>query len=142
MERDALVVDITISHHETRKATKGLLRLCATHLESLWEELGRELRPGQLAQISALLKENSVDWGPIIGGLVGGDMNHIPFRDLQSPDNTAHKTAEIDLLDVWEDLTPPVVDPKLGKHRKDLTFGRAKGSTWGYHVFRKAGDRK
>lgn len=52
------------------------LRFCTTHLESLAEEPGFELRPKQLAVISALLKEQTQDV-EIVGGLVGGDMNAI-----------------------------------------------------------------
>jgi hypothetical protein len=56
MERDALVVDIPISLTGESEPLKKILRLCTTHLESLWESEGEELRPRQLVQISTLLK--------------------------------------------------------------------------------------
>ncbi len=128
MGRDALVVDVPISPiGGDSEHSKRILRLCTTHLESLWEDEGHELRPRQLAQISALLKAPSKHGVEIVGGLVGGDMNHMSPLDL-----TCHKTSVIDLRDVWED-TPPLPSPRLKPFQKDLTYGRAKGNTWGYH---------
>jgi tyrosyl-DNA phosphodiesterase 2 len=122
MERDILAIDIPISYpaSESGPPTK-VLRLCTTHLESLWETEGSELRPGQLALVSALLKSTEV-----VGGLVGGDMNHISALD-----STSHKADEVDLCDVWEDIPPPVI-PALKPFQRDLTLGRARGNTWGY----------
>lgn len=127
MWRDALILDIPISPVEGEpERSKRILRLCTTHLESLWEPEGHELRPRQLAQISALLKAPSKHGVQIAGGLVGGDMNPISPLDM-----TCHKTSDIDLRDVWED-TPSLLGPCLKPFQKDLTYGRAKGNTWGY----------
>jgi tyrosyl-DNA phosphodiesterase 2 len=126
MERDALVVDIPISPLRESNHFKKCLRLCTTHLESLPEFEGKELRPRQLAQVSALLKAPSTHCVQIIGGLVGGDMNPISPLDAAS-----HKSDDVDLCDVWEDTTPPPI-PARKLFRKDLTYGRARGNTWGY----------
>jgi hypothetical protein len=46
MERDALVVDIPVSSSKCDTANpKKIIRLCTTHLESLPEPEGKELRP-------------------------------------------------------------------------------------------------
>ena len=136
MGRDALVVDLPISSPglENGKSRK-LLRLCTTHLESLWESEGYETRPRQLMLISALLKAQRKTRACLVGGIVGGDMN--PLSPL---DQGCHQTAAIDLRDVWEDV-PLLPGPKLQPFKKDLTFGRAKGNTWGYQS-RKARARK
>ena len=127
MGRDALLVDIPMSPIRGDSGhPKRILRLCTTHLESLWESEGHEFRPRQLAQISAVLKAPSRHGVEIAGGLVGGDMNHISPLDF-----TCHQTSDIDLRDVWED-TPYLPDPRLKPFQKDLTYGRAKGNTWGY----------
>lgn len=90
MGRDALVVDVPISPvGEESEHSKRILRLCTTHLESLPEPEGHELRPSQLAQISALLKAPSKRRVQIIGGLVGGDINPIAPLDF-----TCHKTSD------------------------------------------------
>ena len=139
MERDALFIDIPVSTctgnsaaEEARNSIgqsrlgKRYLRLCTTHLESLWEAEGKEFRPRQLAQISALLKAPPTKYVQITGDLVGGDMNHISLLDF-----SCHKMADIDLFDVWEDISPPPI-PELKPFQKDLSYGRAKGNTWGY----------
>ena len=127
MGRDALLVDIPISPIRGDTGhSKRILRLCTTHLESLWESEGHEFRPRQLAQISALLKALSRHGVEIAGGLVGGDMNPISPLDF-----TCHQTSDIDLRDVWEDI-PYLPDPRLKPFQKDLNYGRAKGNTWGY----------
>lgn len=127
MGRDALIVDIPISDIRGDSGlSKRILRLCTTHLESLWEPEGHEFRPRQLAQISALLKAPSRHGVEIAGGLLGGDMNHISPLDF-----TCHQTSDIDLRDVWEDV-PYLPGPRLKPFQKDFTYGRAKGNTWGY----------
>jgi tyrosyl-DNA phosphodiesterase 2 len=124
MERDALFVDIPLSPLNGEEGTrKNILRLCTTHLESLL--VGETLRPRQLAQISALLK-SPTPTARIVGGVVGGDMNSILPSDQE-----IHKAPEIDLRDVWEDIPPPPIPPRT-PGKKDLTFGRARGATWGY----------
>ncbi|KAM0185928.1 hypothetical protein ACHAPI_011966 [Fusarium lateritium] len=124
MERDALVVDIPVSGDNGSEAPKRSLRLCTTHLESLYT--GKELRFQQLAQVSALLKGDSSQGQIIHGGLVGGDMN--PADRFE---HNIHRAPEVDLTDVWEDEpapTPPVLKP----FQKDITYGKARGNTWGY----------
>lgn len=54
MGRDALVVDIPLLGPGQPSTPGEAIRLCATHLESLWE--GKAYRLDQMAQISALLK--------------------------------------------------------------------------------------
>jgi hypothetical protein len=73
---------------------KKIIRLYTTHLESLPEPEGKELRLLQLAQISTLLKESSTPL-EIVGGLVGGDMNTISKLNC-----SCHKAAHIDLRDI------------------------------------------
>ena len=127
MGRDVLLADVPISPiGGDSEHSKRILRLCTAHLESLWEREGHEFRPRQLAQISALLKAPSRHGVQIAGGLVGGDMNPISPLDF-----TCHKTSDVDLRDVWED-TPFLPSPRLKPFQKDLTYGRAKGNTWGY----------
>lgn len=78
MGRDALVIDVPVANPEGRTKMRECLRLCTTHLESLWS--GKGYRASQLALISALLKGTLAMESRIIGGLVGGDMNVILLR--------------------------------------------------------------
>ena len=127
MDRDALVVDIPVlPPGKEPKHTSNFLRLCTTHLESLPEAEGKERRPLQLAQISALLKAPPTARAQIIAGLVGGDMNPISPIDAAS-----HEGEDVKLRDVWEDIPAPPI-PLLKPFQKDLTYGRARGNTWGY----------
>ncbi|KAL6702729.1 hypothetical protein ACN47E_001011 [Coniothyrium glycines] len=123
MGRDALFVDIPISDGGRSKSNKSI-RLCTTHLESLY---GSEThRSSQLATISRLIKETRVKDHDIIAGFVGGDMNAItPFE------HNLHKANEVDLKDAWEDTPAPTL-PVRKPFQKDLSFGRARGNTWGY----------
>ena len=101
MERDAVIVDILVSSLKCYTSnSRKIIRLCTTYLESLPEPEGKKLRPLQLAQISALLKEPSTPASEIVGGLVGGDMNSI-FK-LGS---CCHKAANIDLRDIGKKFT-------------------------------------
>ena len=109
---------------ESREIEK-VLRLCTTHLESLCDPGG--LRQRQLAKISSLLKAAATSGVEIIGGLLGGDMNHNDKSDA-----VVHKSENVALNDAWED-SPPRPTPSLKPFRKDFTLGRAKGNTWGYH---------
>lgn len=124
MERDALVVDIPVSEDHDPETSKGSLRLCTTHLESLYT--GKELRLRQLAQVSAILKGHSSQGQRVYGGLVGGDMNSV-----DPSEHNNHRVPEVGLKDVWEDEpapTPHVLKPL----QKDMTYGKARGNTWGY----------
>ncbi|KAH6962215.1 hypothetical protein BKA56DRAFT_623522 [Ilyonectria sp. MPI-CAGE-AT-0026] len=56
MQRDALVVDTPISEDHEPNESEELLRLCTTHLESLYA--GKEFRFRELEVISALLKSD------------------------------------------------------------------------------------
>ncbi len=122
MGRDALCVDIAVSS-QGEAASKKSIRLCTTHLESLYD--GGRYRSSQLAAISDLLKATEVTGHNNIAGIVGGDMNAIGPEEHQ-----LHKTMEVNLKDAWEDISPPPIPKRSG--RKDLTFGRARGNTWGY----------
>ena len=123
MGRDALVVDIPVFSPGSCTQLKESFRLCTTHLESL---VGGAYRLGQLALISALLKGTPATESKIITGLVGDDMNAIDKLE-----HLFHKESDIDLSDVWEDVpTPPI--PVLRPFQKDLSYGQARGNTWGY----------
>lgn len=134
MGRDALFVDLPISTSGRRTKSNESLRLCTTHLESLWS--GKAYRPSQLAMISAFLKGPRAAESRIIAGLVGGDMNAIDRSE-----HTLHQVSDINLKDVWEDIPAPPV-PVLKPFKKDTSYGRAKGNTWGYQSKSKAGERK
>ena len=126
MGRDALVVDIPILTPKKRNQAVKSVRLCTTHLESLWE--GKALRPGQLASISTLIKGTPITKSRPIAGLVGGDMNAI-----EPSKHEFHQAKDVDLKDVWEDVPAPSV-PALKPFQKDLSYGRAKGNTWNYQI--------
>ncbi len=124
MARDALVVDVPISTNNESTQSSESLRLCTTHLESLWD--AGLYRLGQLAVISRLLKESSVSGHRFVGGLVGGDMNA-----MNKLEHELHKAPDVDLLDAWNDVPPqdPLV---LNPFKRDLTDGRGRGNTFGY----------
>lgn len=126
MGRDALFVDIPLKDAEAVCHVK-ILRLCTTHLESLWETEGNEKRPLQLAQISSFLKAAPIGNSRIVAGLLGGDMNSISALDAVS-----HQAAAVDLRDVWGE--PPLASdvPPTKRGVTDLTYGRVQGHTWGY----------
>ncbi|KAL5405588.1 hypothetical protein PMIN04_012302, partial [Paraphaeosphaeria minitans] len=124
MGRDVLCVDVPISTSDGSTRSNDSLRLCTTHLESLWH--GKAYRSGQLAMISRLLKRPQASKTNIIGGFVGGDMNA-----LDRSEHEMHRTSDIGLKDVWEDAPAPLV-PLLKPFQKDMSFGRARGNTWGY----------
>lgn len=58
--------------------------------------------------------------------MVGGDFDAIDQRE-----HDYHKAPEIDLKDVWKDVPAPP-PPESEPFQKDLTYGRARGNTWGY----------
>ncbi|KAH7371713.1 hypothetical protein BKA66DRAFT_443907 [Pyrenochaeta sp. MPI-SDFR-AT-0127] len=118
MGRDALFVDIQIP-------SSGLLRLCTTHLES--RRTGKPCRRGQLASISEMLQGPQAMKAGVIAGLVGGDMNAI-----HASEHSIHQDANINLNDAWEDVPPPPL-PILKPFQRDLSYGRARGHTYGYH---------
>jgi hypothetical protein len=99
--RDVLGVDILVAFGDDETAQNGRparrLRFLTTHLESLAEEAGHELRPKQLSLVSSLLKEKSVarHGYEIVGGVVGGDMNAI-----SEVDEGIHKRDDVGLRDV------------------------------------------
>lgn len=124
MGRDALVVDIPVLNPGGRTERTESLRLCTTHLESLWG--GKAYRPGQLALIAALLKGAPTRESRIMAGFVGGDMNAIDRSEHEF-----HKASDVDLKDAWEDTPAPPV-PVLRPFQKDFSYGRARGNTWGY----------
>lgn len=94
------------------------------HLESSWGPNG--YRTSQLALISAILKGKPPSTHKIAAGLVGGDMNSI-----DKTEHELHKREDIVLKDVWEDVPAPPI-PKLKPFQRDLTYGKAKGNTYGY----------
>jgi tyrosyl-DNA phosphodiesterase 2 len=124
MGRDALVVDIPIFNARGQTEPEECLRLCTTHLESLWP--GKAYRTGQLRLISALLKGFPVMKSRVVAGLVGGDMNSI-----DQPEHDFHRATDVGLQDAWEDV-PALSIPVEKLCQKDLSYGRARGNTWGY----------
>lgn len=124
MGRDALVIDIPILNPGEQTRSIDYLRLCTTHLESLWP--GKAYRPGQLALISGLLKGTLATDSTIIAGVVGGDMNAI-----DGTEHEFHKAGDVDMQDVWEDVSTPSMSARK-LFQKDLTDGRTRGNTWGY----------
>lgn len=87
---------------------------------------GLRLRPRRLAQISALLKAPPTRYAQVVRGLVGGDMNSASPLDAAS-----HEADDVDLRDVCEDTPPTPTQPSTPFHQ-DVTYGRARGDTWGY----------
>lgn len=124
MGRDALFADLEVST-SSQERPKQSIRLCTTHLECLFD--GRPYRKRQLADISQLLKESLVGNYKNIAGVIGGDMNAI-----EKWDHDIHRTLEVDLKDVWEDEPAPPI-PALKPFKKDMSYGRARENTWGYH---------
>jgi tyrosyl-DNA phosphodiesterase 2 len=53
------------------------------------------------------------------------------MNSILPSDQEIHKAPGVDLHDVWEDIPPPPIPPRV-PFKKDLTFGRARGNTWGY----------
>ncbi|CAH0030431.1 unnamed protein product [Clonostachys rhizophaga] len=134
MNRDALVVDIPLYGYNGHEGSKWSLRLCTTHLESLYT--GKEFRSRQLVQVSALLKGGSSQGQIVYGGLVGGDMN-----PADRSEHDTHRAPEVDLKDVWEDEPAPI-PPVLKPFQKDITYGKARGNTWGYQSNRARSRRR
>lgn len=135
MARDALVVDVLSARTEL-EGQGDLIRLCTTHLESMWDPHG--YRPSQLSRLAAVLRgaPGMPGEGRVIGGMVGGDMN---ANDKSEHD--FHKRPDIDLRDVWEDLPPPP-PLRLKPFQKDETLGRNRGNTWGYQSKRKGACKR
>ena len=46
-------------------------------------------------------------------------------------DAASHEAEDVKLRDVWEETPAPPI-PLLKPFQKDLTYGRARGNTWGY----------
>ena len=121
---DALVVDLPIDvSKEQYRGLKRILRLCTVDFK---------LGPAQMTWISALLKALPQHDTHIVAGLVGGVLARGFMAPFSSFDETIYKIEDFDLHDIWEETYPPSIPPfRPGK--KDVTFGRAKGNTWGYH---------
>lgn len=119
MGRDGLFVDLPVSRSPTTsRNTKGILRICNTHLESL--QSGNNIRPLQLSQIASLLQPPPLPDLEIIAGLVGGDMNAISPND-----EDLHRRPRINLEDAYE------IAQKNGVSFNDGLGGK-EGHTWGY----------
>lgn len=96
MGRDVLAMDIQTWGQEEAGGRQECIRLCTTHLESLWQ--GKEYRRGQLAVISDLLRKPILPGSRVIAGVVGGDMNAIDRSE-----HAYHKESQVDLRDIWEE---------------------------------------
>lgn len=51
------------------------------------------------------------------------------------------RVDEVNLKDAWEDFPAPQAQGRK-PGQKDLTYGRAKGITWGYQSLKKASERR
>ncbi|EEU43521.1 uncharacterized protein NECHADRAFT_82889 [Fusarium vanettenii 77-13-4] len=128
MGRDVLAMDIhTLSQEETSNHQE-CIRLCTTHLESLFQ--GKEYRRGQLAVISDLLKHPILPGSGIIGGVVGGDMNAI-----DKSEHAYHKESQVDLGDIWEDSQMIAQQRGICQHEEG-------GGTWGDRSSRHRGPKR
>jgi hypothetical protein len=119
--KDAPFANIEVSTSDEGRF-KQSIRLCTTRLLSTFE-FHKEL----LAYISRLLKQPCVGGYENIAGIVGGNMNATEKRDHE-----LHRTPEVNLKDVWKDEPAPPIPAKLNPGKKDLTYGQARGKTWGY----------
>ena len=64
----------------------------------------------------------------IVAGVVGGDMHPSAQSEHEYP-----RDSEVNLRDMWEDDPVPPA-PVKRPAKKDDTYGRAKGNTWGYQT--------
>lgn len=122
MSKEDLAIGPDSEHQGTNPSES--LRLCTTHLESLW--VGKRYHLGQLALVSTLLKGTPSMGTKVVWGLVRGDMNA-----MDGSEHELHKIDDIDLKDIWENKPLPAI-PVLRPGKKDLTYGRARGNTWSY----------
>lgn len=130
MGRDVLAMDIhthTLSQEEASNHQE-CVRLCTTHLESLWQ--GKEYRRGQLAVISDILKHPILPDSRVIGGVVGGDMNAI-----DKSEHAYHKESQVDLGDIWEDSQ--IIAQQRGNYQHEEG-----GDTWGDRSSRHRGPKR
>ncbi|KAM6530112.1 hypothetical protein FALCPG4_008235 [Fusarium falciforme] len=130
MGRNVLAMDIhthTLSQEETNNHQE-CVRLCTTHLESLWQ--GKEYRRGQLAVISDLLKQPILPGSRVIGGVVGGDMNAI-----DKSEHSFHKESRVGLGDIWED------SQMIAQQRGNCQHEEG-GGTWGDRSSRHRGPKR
>ncbi|KAM7205979.1 hypothetical protein V8F33_000809 [Rhypophila sp. PSN 637] len=131
--RDTLVADLRVAPRAgtTNPQQQDLLRVCTTHLSPRSPDPDPALyRLSQLQQVAEILrgkihppdtKEKNQN---VIGGIVAGDMA------CKTPsEHEFHKTPEVDLKDVWDDMPRPPA-PHTGK--RDPTLGRYRGHTFGY----------
>jgi tyrosyl-DNA phosphodiesterase 2 len=50
---------------------------------------------------------------------------------IDKSEHLFHKASDVDLEDVWEEIPAPPI-PVLKPFQKDLSYGQARGNTWGY----------
>ncbi|KAM5364450.1 hypothetical protein ACJZ2D_011510 [Fusarium nematophilum] len=128
MGRDILTFDIRMSSNGKPSGQQECVRLCTTHLESLWQ--GKPCRLGQLSVVSDLLRNPTTQHHTVVAGMVGGDMNAI--------DNSEHeycRERRVDLKDVWEDAQPASFQGDEPHCMKD-------GNTWGYQPHQRWGSKR
>ncbi|RSM20249.1 hypothetical protein CDV31_001046 [Fusarium ambrosium] len=128
MGRDVLAMDIHTLGREEDRSQQECVRLCTTHLESLWQ--GKEYRRGQLAVISDLLKKPILPGCRVIAGLVGGDMNAI-----DKSEHAYHKEPYVDLRDIWE-------DGQMMPQQDGNCQNENGGGTWGDRSSRYRGSKR
>lgn len=118
MGRDVLAMDLLILANEATNDHLNCVRLCTTHLESLWK--GKEYRRGQLAVISDLFEYQVLPGRKVIAGVIGGDMNSTDMSE-----HGYHKESHVHLRDMWED--GQISTPKNESHQHEED-----GATWGH----------
>ncbi|KAK7418041.1 hypothetical protein QQX98_004180 [Neonectria punicea] len=128
MGRDVLAMDIHTLGHKEASGRQECVRLCTTHLESLWQ--GKSYRQGQLAVISDLLKKPVLPGCNVIAGVVGGDMNAIDRSE-----HTYHKEPHINLRDIWE-------DSQMTSQQHDNCQNEECGGTWRDKSARHRGSKR
>jgi tyrosyl-DNA phosphodiesterase 2 len=89
-----------------------------------------------LALISALLKGAPTKEYRVVAGLVWGDMNA-----FNKSEHLFHNASDIDLKDMWEDMPAPPI-PVLRPFQKELSYGQARGNTWGYQSNGRRGRKR
>ncbi|KAM7210093.1 hypothetical protein V8F06_014524 [Rhypophila decipiens] len=132
--RDTLVADLRVAARveTTNPQQQDLLRVCTTHLSPRSPDPDPVLyRLSQLRQVAEILrgkihppdtKEKNQN---VIGGIVAGDM---ACKAMSEHD--FHKTPEVDLKDVWDDVPRPPAPHTQSVSR--VTLGRYRGHTFGY----------
>lgn len=63
------------------------------------------------------------------------------MNSVNPSEHNTHRAPELGLKDRWEDEPAPT-PPALKPFQKDITYGKARGNTWGYQSDRARRTRK